>query len=381
MRFRRGVFALVATACWAPVVAVDAQTVQAPIFLTVETPTTGSAVGGEHAVALVTGRAVSQTANGLDLVLVIDKSGGAAEPSGLDVDGDGTVGVRPTRRLLGQTLSGSVTDEDDSILSAEIAVSRALIEGLDSRTARVGLVAFAGDDDPETPDALTEVPLTSDFAELARGLDEIRRGGPHGKRNMVSGVNLAAIELLGTASAKSQRRDDQPRRVIAFFAGGQPTLPLEASLLQNATMTIQQAVRAAKFEIRVDTFAIGRDTLTEPVVPSEMARVARGVFTPIRQRADYPASRGAAYFSGVEGVVIRNTSTGQEAPQILRRLDGTFAALVPLREGDNQIEVRTLLRPGWPEAAQTLDVRFDPKARDSLSPDLSTLRDSLLEKR
>jgi hypothetical protein len=271
------------------------------------------------------------------------------------------------RRFLGQLRTSPNSDEDDSILCAEIAASRALIGELDSHSTRVGLVVFAGDSDAQTPDAYTEVPLTSDFGEVGRGLDRIHRHGAHGGRNMVTGVNLAVIELLGTPSAKSEKRDDA-KQVILFFVGGQPTLPLEASFLANAKLTVKQAIRARFFGIRIDTFAIGEDVLSEPVVPREIARVSAGVFTPIRGTSDVPAAIGAAYLSGVEDVVIRNETTGQKTTQILRRPYGSFAALVPAAEGENRIEVHALLREGWPEAAQTLTVRFDPNAEESLSP-------------
>ena len=54
---------------------------------------------------------------------------------------------------------------------------------------------------------------------------------------------------------------------------GTPTLPLDNSKLQNSRMAIRQAVKAAKLDIRIDTFAIGATALSEPIVVVEMARV------------------------------------------------------------------------------------------------------------
>ena len=133
------------------------------------------------------------------------------------------------------------------------------------------------------------MPLTSDFDKVERGLDDdLPATGRKGLTNMVSAVNLATIELLGTQSAYSTKREGA-KRVIMFLTDGQPTLPLENSQLQNAKMAIQQAVRAAKLDVRIDTFAIGEDALSEPVVVVEMARVSSGVFTPVRDPKDLRA--------------------------------------------------------------------------------------------
>ena len=128
--------------------------------------------------------------------------------------------------------------------------------------------------------------------------------------------------------------------MIMFLTDGQPTLPLENSQLQNAKMAIQQAVRAAKFDIRIDTFAIGEEALSEPVVVVEMARVSNGVFTPVRNPKDLRAIFEDVSFSSIEKLEVRNKTTGKMAEYVGaqpgRHVRG---AACPMNPGKNTVEV------------------------------------------
>jgi hypothetical protein len=254
------------------------------------------------------------------------------------------------------------------------------LKQLDPRTTRVGVVSFAGDSNALTPDAQTEVPLTSDYDKVERGLDGIFRRGPEGMTNMVSAMNLATIELLGTQSAYSQKREGA-KRVIMFLTDGQPTLPLEGSTLQNAKMAIQQAVRAAKLDIRVDTFAIGEEALSEPVVVVEMARVSNGVFTPVRNPKDLRAIFEDVSFSSIEKLEVKNKTTGKMADYVVPNPDGTFSALLPMNEGKNTLEVFAKSTDGT-EGRREVTVNFLSSAQpQELSPRLLAQRNRLLENR
>ncbi len=317
----------------------------------------------------VAGRATSEAARLLDVVLAIDTSDSTEMPSGVDIDGDGVVGTERTTRPVS-------SDEGDTVLAAEVAASRALITQLDPRTTRVGVVSFAGDNDPMTPDAVAAVPLTSDFAEADAGLAKLQRKGPLGMTNMVSAINTSTIELIGTESARSEKRAGA-RRVMVFLTDGQPTLPIEKAQLQNAKMTVQQAVRSARFGIRIDTFVFGEEGLAEQVVAKEMARVTNGVFTPVADLATLTDALGKANFSGVERLEIANRTTDQAAIQVLRRPDGFFAALVPLRDGENAIGLRAHLESG-PDGELSVGVQVSASSADGVPPSLAATRESLL---
>jgi hypothetical protein len=282
--------------------------------------------------------------------------------------------------ILGRVLPLPNSDKEDSILAAEVAGVRQLLQQLDPRTTRVGIVAFSGDNDALTPDAYTEVPLTTDYDKAEKGLDDIFRRGPKGLTNMVSAVNLATIELLGSQSAYSTKREGA-KRVIMFLTDGQPTLPLENSQLQNAKMAIQQAVRAAKLDVRIDTFAIGEDALSEPVVVVEMARVTSGVFTPVKDPKDLRAIFEDVNFSDIEELTVRNKTTDVAASELITNPDGSFSALLPMKEGDNVIEAYARSTDGT-QGRREITVKFLEGAQaQTLSPRMVAQRNRLLENR
>ena len=355
------------------------------LMLEIDSPTNGAVIGDPMGAAFVSGKALAlygeyQT---FDIVFVVDTSDSTAAPSGADVDGDGVIGERRGEKflsILGRVLPLPNTDKGDSILAAEVAGVRVLVEQLDPRTTRVGLVAFSGDNDALTPDAYTEVPLTTDYGKVENGLDAIFRRGPKGLTNMVSAVNLATIELLGSQSAYSTKRDGA-KRVIMFLTDGQPTLPLENSQLQNAKMAIQQAVRAAKLDVRIDTFAIGEDALSEPVVVVEMARVTSGVFTPVRNPKDVRAIFEDVNFSEIEKLEVRNKTSGEPASQLISNADGSFSALLSMKDGENVIEAFARSTDGT-AGRREIKVKFLPGAQAQLlSPRMVAQRNRLLENR
>src|SRR5258705_531834 len=84
--------------------------------IAVEPPASGATVGS--GLGFVAGRATSEVARLLDVVLVIDTSDSTEMPSGADIDGDGVVGAERTTRPVS-------SDEGDTVLAAEVAASRA----------------------------------------------------------------------------------------------------------------------------------------------------------------------------------------------------------------------------------------------------------------
>ena len=355
------------------------------LTLVITSPENRAIVGDPGGMAFVSGKALAlygefQT---FDIVFVIDTSESTSAPSGADVDGDGHVGERRGGKYLGvfgKVLPLPTTDKGDSVLAAEVAGVRVLLEQLDPRTTRVGIVAFAGDQDPLTPDAYTWVPLTTDYARAEAGLTSILREGPRGMTNMSTAVTLATVELMGTPTAYSERRPNA-KRIMMFLTDGVPTLPIDSSKMQNARMAIQRAVRANRYGIRIDTFAIGDGALKEPVVVVEMARVSNGIFTPVRNPGDLRAVFEDVTFADIQELEVRNKTNGKVAEYLTRNADGTFSALLPMEEGENTLEVYARSTNDT-EARRSVQVTFLPNAKiQALSPRLVAQRNRLLENR
>jgi Mg-chelatase subunit ChlD len=366
-----------------PKAAAGSQRARARLELTIDSPARDAVIGDPGGMAFVAGRALAHFGKlqTFDIMFVVDASDSTAAPSGADVDGDGKVGARaggPLATIFGKLLPNN--DRGDSVLAAEVAAVRTLLDQLDPRTTRVGVVTFSGDNDPLTPDASTVVPLTSDFARVEKGLDEILDFGPNGMTNMVSGVLTGTIELLGTQSAYSERREGA-RRVMIFLTDGVPTLPYMSQPASNVREAIHYSLKAAKADIRIDTYAIGEEALSEPVVAVEMARVTNGVFTPVRDPADLRALFEDIDFAEIGSLEIRNRTSGQPAAYRIQNPDGSFAALVPMRPGKNVLEVRARATDGS-EGRAEVAVRFlDDASAQPLSPRLIAQRNRLLENR
>jgi hypothetical protein len=269
----------------------------------------------------------------------------------------------------------------DSILAAELLAVRTLLEQLDPRRTRVGVVTFSGDGNSSTPDATLGVGLTSDFKRVERALEKIEQLGPQGQTNMQAGVQVAALEMLGSQSAYSSRKPKDAQMVMVFMSDGLPTLPVGQSIRRNRRLAVEAALRAAKFKIRVETYGIGSDALSQPLALIEMARVTRGNFTPVAEPRDLQAFFEQVDFSDVEVLRITNRNNGSEAEYTSRSADGSFSALLEMVPGENTVEIYAKARDGA-EATRELRLSF---AKDGTVSELPTRlvsqRNRLLENR
>lgn len=353
--------------------------------LSIDSPEPGSVIGDPGGFAFMAGKALAHFGEfqTFDILFVLDVSESTAAPSGADIDGDGEIGHRRGESLFsifGRFLPLPNSDSGDSILAAEVAAVLTLLDQLDPRTTRVGLVGFSGDTDPMVPDAWTQVPLSTEYEKFRRGLRQVFDNGPFGRTNMTSGVNLGTVELMGSQSAFSERREGA-KRIMIFLTDGTPTLPLESSTHQNTRMAISRAVRAAKAGIRIDTYAIGDKALLEPIVAVEMARVTNGIFTPVRDPRDLRAVFEQVSFAEIEELRIRNRTTGELAAYKTQNADGSFSSLIPIRPGMNTLEVYARATDGT-EGTRSVSVRFlEDGGVQPLTPRLLAQRNRLMENR
>lgn len=342
------------------------------VRVVIDSPRKGERVENRVDQAPVRGTAVAkgEQPSDFDVMLVMDVSKSTTAASGVDVDGDGNVGIDPQLELLppgAYPPDVHNTDPEDSILHAEVAAARALVRGLDPRRTRLGLITFSGEVDPATglrrsleqQDAWLEVPLTSDFAQVLQAVDAVLARGASGATNFSAGVRLAVRELAGLSGARSQPRANA-KKVMLFLTDGVPSLPIGKGDYQDEGDN-EAAVNAAQLAksagISINTYALGPNALSGPFAVTEMARVTLGTFTPVLNPGDIVALLQGVSFANIEDVVLANVTTGELSTDVRLNPDGSFYGYVPVRLGKNTLRVTALASDGSRGAA-TIDVEF-----------------------
>ena len=302
-------------------------------------------------------------------MLVIDVSDSTKAASGADVDRDGLVGVDPHNELLPPgAFAPDVfsTDLGDTVLQAQVLAARTLVQGLDARRVRVGLVTFAGEVNPATgerksidqQDAWLQLPLTNDYAAIDRALVSVLARGPNGATNFAAGIRLGIIELAGLSGAVSVPRGGVSK-VMLFLTDGIPTLPVGKGTVEDpgddeAALRAAQLARGAG--ISINTYALGGAALQYPRVVTEMARMTVGTYSPVQNPGDIVTLLQGVSFADVEDVVLTNLSTGELSTDVRLGPDGGFTGFVPVREGKNRVRISALASDG---SRGSVELEFD----------------------
>lgn len=342
------------------------------VRISIESPRPGEPVQNKVHLAPIRGNAMASgdSPADFDVMLVIDVSYSTRCASGVDVDGDGAVGVNPSQELMPPgTYPEDVcsTDPDDSILAASVAAARSLVDSLDTRRVRLGIISFSGEVNPVTgeraridqQDAWLELPLSGDFSRARAALAGIYARGPRGATNYSAGMRLAITELAGLTGAQSQPRPGA-KQIILFLTDGVPTFPIGKAAITDpgdVEMALGAARLAHQAGITVNTYAIGPGALTSQVAVTEMARLTLGTFTPVRNPGDIIAILQGVSFSNVEDVVVTNLTTGDFSTDVRLSPDGSFTGYVPVREGANRVRVTALASDGSRGSVE-LDLSF-----------------------
>lgn len=306
-------------------------------------PKDGSRITQEQNAVLISGKVNTDVGRSLnvDILFVVDISGSTSQYAGVDFgdlsqlpDNSGSFGLgRPQISIGGFGLGQPpVRNLRNSILAAEVAAARRLILQLNSQTTRVGVVTFS-------EGARLLQPLTHDFEQVRRALDDILRAGPYGGTNMVEGIRTGITELMGLGI--SQKRADAIK-VEFLLTDGFPTLPIGAGkrvTAEDTNLAINAARLAGKAGIKVHVFALGEEALSYPRAAVGIARESGGTYTPVSRPADVLAVVENVSVVGVEYVQILNQTTGQRATHVRLAADGFFASAVPVVEGRNEIDV------------------------------------------
>jgi hypothetical protein len=342
------------------------------VRVVIESPRPGERVENKVDQAPLQGMAIAkgEQPSDFDVMLVMDVSKSTSAASGVDVDGDGEVGMDPELELLppGAYPPGTRnTDPEDSILHAEAMAARALVKGLDPRRVRVGLITFAGEVDPTTgerrsptqQDAWVEVPLTSDVGQVSNAIEAVLARGASGATDFAAGIRLGVRELAGLSGARSNPRP-HAKKVMLFLTDGVPSLPIGKGDYTDegdneAAVGAAQLARSAG--IAINTYALGPNALSQPFAATEIARTTLGTFTPVMNPGDIVALLQGVSFANIEDVVLSNLSTGELSTDVRLNPDGSFNGYVPVRIGKNRIRVTALASDGSRGSA-TVEIEF-----------------------
>src|SRR5574341_479706 len=303
-------------------------------------PKDGSRISQEQNAVFVSGKVAHQggrSAN-VDIFLVIDVSGSTAMYAGVNLgcsdqppDSSGFGSAQIT--IGGFGIGGPpLRNMRNSVLAAEIAAARRLLLQLSSQTTRVGVLTFS-------EGAKLMQPLTHDFDQVRRVLDDVYRAGPFGGTNMVEGIRTGITELMGLG--RSERRTDAVK-VQFLLTDGFPSLPIgggKRAAPEDTDLAINAAMLAGKAGIKVHVFALGEEALSYPRAAVGVARESGGAYTPVQRPADVLAAVENISAVGVDFVQVINQTLGQRATQIRLAADGFFSSAVPVAEGRNQIDV------------------------------------------
>ncbi len=294
----------------------------------------------------VAGQAGTRGRAGFDLVVAIDLSDSTLEPSGADLDGDGDgeggqtdsdwLAALERRGNLPPRLRvrlGDGLDLEDSILAAELEATGALIERLDPRRFRVGLIVFSDE-------ARWAAPLGSTPVALRRALAEIRVTAPEHLR----GTNLAgAVELATLALAPDDAPAPVREQIIVLLTDGRPTLPIRDGPDVRAMLAAREAGMRG---IRVHPFAVGPKAIEAEAILGEMANWSEGQLHRVESPADVAGLLRRLDLVDLASIEIHNATTGVPARAVRTFPDGSFDGLVQLVEGPNRVLVRAHHRDG-----------------------------------
>ena len=172
-----------------------ASPVERELWLDVERPASSPTATVRSGWVEVTGRAGTRENGVIDVVIVLDASGSTQYASGADVNGNGVVGVRKrTSRGCLCDPSFYSSDPGDTVLDAEREATRRLIERLDPRRTRIGLVSFSDL-------ARLRAPLGSSRELLELVLDDLAGAFGAGPTNLAEATRLAVRMLRETGES------------------------------------------------------------------------------------------------------------------------------------------------------------------------------------
>src|SRR5690606_7022985 len=280
-------------------------------WIEIEAPEAGASV----ALPLVElrGRAAPHGAAATDLVRAIDVSDSVLLPSGRGGGGDGAGGRADAwwTELYGSdpvlAARARESDLDDSVLMAEIAAARLLLDRLDLSRDRVALAAFSDAAEVIAPLGSSRAVLDAALAALPRELKRWGRGTNFGDAIAV------AQQALGDDPERLARGEDGGRagrrRAILFLSDGEPTMPAGRDMPRQHALWSAGAAGAA--DIRVHAFALGEAARPGLDVFAELAARTGGRFERLERAGDAIVRLPQTDLVGLASLRVVNVTTGR----------------------------------------------------------------------
>jgi len=353
-------------------------------------PKDGAQIAEDQKTILVSGKVASnnvRSAN-VDIFLILDTSGSTVNSAGAEFANQselpdkyvlgGAPRLQPQISISGRGMGmGSPTFESSrinlrhSILGAEVVASRRLLTQLNPQSTRIGVITFA-------KEARLVQPLTNDFEQVRRVLDEVYWAGPNGGTNMVEGIRLGISELLGLG--QSVKRQDAIKAQF-FLTDGLPSLPTgdgRSVAETDVQLTLNVARLAGRAGIKIHVFGLGDEVVNYPWAVQGIAKESAGTYTPLARPADVLAIMDQISVVGVDFVQIINQTSGQKASNLRLAADGFFAAALPVVEGKNQIDVLARASDGS-NSRSSISVFYQAGTQKSLELEIFLEREKKLK--
>ena len=259
-----------------------------------------------------------------DVLVLIDRSESTWLSSGMDVNSNGRVGHDLDERRDHYALW--TTDFGDTIIQAQMAAARRLVDRLDPEDTRMGLITFAGN---------TEIraPLGSGRDRLLAALDEVPPYPDKSGTSIFRALNEAVRVLLEAPQNPTLSR----RRAIILLSDGLPTRPSPQQTARRGA--IEGAARAASANAKLYAFALGKDAASQGDTFEEMARVNGGELYVVEQPGDVIDYVPYISLTQIDRVAIDNLSMSKPARAVRLFPDGSFDAFAPLAPGLNRLRL------------------------------------------
>jgi hypothetical protein len=340
------------------------------------------------------GHAGARATRGHDVIIAIDVSDSTTAYSGRDLDGDGPGGR--TDPALWRDIAARVPDPallrpvegldlDDSVLFAELAAAGALVERVDPRSLRIGIVVFSDG-------AHVAAPLGSRRERLRAVLDSLRRGGFWSElkgTNFAEAIHTSLAELRPPpepVDPKAEKKKGAPpprpaaparEASILLLSDGTPTRPVHGQRAQQ--YSVEAAQDAALAGVRIYPFALGTEAEPALEIYQALAEISGGRFERIDRPGDAVARLRTVDLADLASLTVENVTTGQPGRALRVFPDGAFDAFLPLEPGPNRLRVTAVAADGARGALERTVVYRPGSPADSDQAALETQQRALLD--